>query len=260
MATSDERPEEAEAPAPAIARTKSGVKVEPGDLIALPRTMSEEWMAAEVNDEAYEEDKRRPPWLIPAIASAVAIIAIGAVFVLGGGEPETKPAPRVASAVAPAPPVVVAAPIDAATVAQAPIDALEVAAVPADAAVAAVAVDAPVVAAVPADAAVVAAVAADAAVPVIAPPKPKAPPPPPPPPKEERTIEQLVDAKEFAKANAACATNTRFSTPRLLACALAACQTDSSALAQRWVRALPRASADEMLATCKALGVALDPP
>jgi hypothetical protein len=79
-------------------------------------------------------------------------------------------------------------------------------------------------------------------------------------PKDERTIEQLVDAHEFGKANTACTTNTQFSTPRLVACALAACNTHSAALAARWIRAIPRASRDEMVSTCKGLGVDVPTP
>jgi hypothetical protein len=164
---------------------------------------------------------------------------------------------------------------------------MELAAV-ADAAVAVEPPDAPQVAVLPpdaappppADAAVVAVVTPDAAVAAVKPPtekpaekppvtnKPKEPkghkphkdPKASPAPKDERTIEQLVDAGEFAKANTACATNTQFSTPRLVACATAACNTGSVPLATRWIRAIPRASRDEMAAKCKSIGLEITIP
>jgi hypothetical protein len=293
------------------------------DLISLPRTMSEEWMAAEADDGAYEVEQRRPRWILAAAGGLAVIGAVAVLAMTRGGETaaprasaasrssSTEPAPGgavavvqldAASAVAPE----VVAPLDAAEVAMAPVvpsDAPQVAIVPVDAVVVPTVAVAP--APVGADVAVVpvtakpetTAKAAQAITPVattatkpdatkpaatpvvttvatrdatVAKPvrKPAAPattkpptePKAPPPPKDERTIEQLVDAREFSKANTACTTNTQFSAPRLVACALAACNTHSAALAARWIRAIPRASRDEMVSTCKGLGVDVATP
>jgi len=275
----------------AVARTKTPASSDAADTIALPRTMSEEWMAADVDDGAYEDDKHRPVWLIPAIAAAVVTIAIVGIFALRGSDSDGAAKPSVASTAPPQTEPAAAAPLppgpaplvaDAALAVVAPADAAELA--PLDAAMAASAppaapadaasapLDAAMVAAVvppdaavraaPPDAAVVAVHTAppDAApkpVEHVTPPKP---PKPPPPPKDERSIEQLVGAGEFAKANTACADNTKFSTPRLEACAIAACQTHSTALAQRWVRAIDRSAAASIIDRCKALGVELAAP
>ena len=245
------------------------------DLIKLPRTMSDEWMAADADDGAYEV-AQRPRWVIPAAVAGIA--ALGAVMVLAfGGNKDSAPPTRVVSngeRVGSASESNVAMHVDAA-VAVMPVDAAEVVAVAADAtAVAMVPIDAqvavtPIDAGLVADAAVrVAEVRVDAAVPAVVATKPTTKPDatkpkepkPPAPPADERTIEQLVDASEFAKANKACATNTMFSTPRLAACAIAACSTHSDALAARWIRAIPRASRDEIVAKCKSLGVEVATP
>ncbi len=228
------------------------------DLISLPRTMSEEWMSRDADDGAYEVSSGRPRWIVPAIVAGVAAVGVVAVLALGGDKGSSAPARVVANE-----PVVHA---DAeVAVAVVPVDAAEVVVTPDAAEVAMVPIDAPQVvpdAAVPADAAVVA-VAVDAAVPKPTPdtvatnpattdPDKK---PTPKPPKDERTIEQLIDAREFAKANTACASNTLFSTPRLVACAIAACTTKSAPLAARWIRAIPKASRDEIVDRCKSLGL-----
>ena len=268
----------ADAP-PTVSRTKS--RPQAADVISLPRTMSEEWMAADVDDGAYEEDNRRPVWLIPAIVGAVLTVAVITLFALHGDDSSDKPAPKPVVAVPSEPPAPVPAPApvaaDATVMAVAPADAPEpidapaVVAAPPDApAIATAPPDAP---AAPLDAARVAAVPVDAArvvhvdaavrvatVPVDAKPVAPKPPKPPPPAKDERTIEQLVGAGEFAKANTACADNTKFSTARLEACAIAACQTHSTALAQRWVRAIDRSAAGPIIDKCKALGVELAAP
>lgn len=216
------------------------------DLISLPRTMSEEWMATDANDGAYEVSSRRPRWIVQALIAGLAAVGVVVVFALGGHRASSPAAePRaVVQADAAVPVVVVAAvPADAAEVVRA--DAM-------------VPLDAPQVAVVPvvADAgAPVASVPLDAAVPAKAVPIKPTTPKPPPPPQDERTIEQLVDASEFAKANTACAANTMFSTPRLVACATAACNVHSAPLAARWIRAIPRTSRDEIVAKCKSLGV-----
>jgi hypothetical protein len=302
----------------------------PADLISLPRTMSEEWMAADADDGAYEVEPRRPRWIL-AVAGGLAVIGAVAVFAMtrggetvaprasaaarsGSGEPTGTPTGAVAAvpldaASAAAPVAVVApvvAPVDAAEVAMAPpvvpIDAPPVAAVPVDAmqvAVAPVAAtattqvattatkpattptatkpDAPV-ATKPVTTPVATTATKPATTPIATKPdapvatkpatkpdvpatkKPPKEPKAPSAPKDERTIEQLVDAHEFGKANTACTTNTQFSTPRLVACALAACNTHSAALAARWIRAIPRASRDEMVSTCKGLGVDVPTP
>jgi hypothetical protein len=248
-------------------------------------------MAADVDDGAYEDDKKRPPWLIPAIVGGVVTLGIVALFAMRGSDDDKPPPPKPVAAQqeeippppppappAPVAPVVAPAVTIDAQVAEVSIDAPVVAAVTIDAApvVAAVVVDAAPPPPPPVDAAVPH-VPADAAVKHVEPPKPPPvehvekpkpppvehvekpkPPKPPAPPKDERTIEQLVDAGEYGKANTACATNTQFSTPRLVACEMAACQTKSTALAARWIRALPGGMRDDLKAKCKALGVDLD--
>lgn len=242
------------------------------DLISLPRTMSDEWMAADADDGAYERKPGRPRWIIPAVVAGVA--ALGAVVMVAfSGNRDSAPRPTLAAqekpvgfAPDPGPPIAVVQADAAVAVAVAvvTVDAAEPVPVAMDAAaVAAVPIDAPLVAVAPPDAAVVVDAATrvvevpiDAAVPAaVVATKPTPKPKPPAPPADERTIEQLVDASEFAKANKACATNTIFSTPRLVACATAACTTHSDALAARWIRAIPRASRDDIVAKCKALGV-----
>jgi len=74
------------------------------------------------------------------------------------------------------------------------------------------------------------------------------------------TIEQMVDKGDFAKANTACATNTRFNPTRLEACALAACNVKDTGLANRWLRAIDRAERDGVIAKCKAVGLELTAP
>jgi hypothetical protein len=284
-ATAPVEPEAAAAPArgkratidPATLRETNN----PADLISLPRTMSEEWMARDADDGAYEEGPRRPRWIVPVAGGVAAIAVVAVVFAMGGSS--DSPAPRKAAgpgvevvaivsidAAAPAlvvppvvpidaPPVAVApavVPVDAAAVAVAPIDAgTAVVVAPVDAAVAVAAVEPvapkPVAPAPPKKPTVPKEPTAPKVPTAPKEPKPKV----PTPPKDERTIEQLVAAGELAKANTACTTNTQFSTPRLVACATAACNQHSLALATRWIRAIPRASRDEVIGMCKALGV-----
>jgi hypothetical protein len=254
------------------------------DKVAMPRTMSEEWMARDADDGAYEEEPRRPRWMIPAIIGGIAAIGLVVMLALGGNDDSaTRPSAvareeQVGSA--PASSALTAVVQVDASIPVVQVDATEVTPVSA-----VVPIDAPQLAVTPTDAALVvdAVMPVDASVPANAvetkpTSKPdttvttntkaaessKKPitkqPKPPAPPKDERTIEQLVDANEFAKANTACAANTLFSTPRLAACAIAACNTQSTALATRWIRALPRASRDEMIAKCKSLGVEVATP
>jgi hypothetical protein len=159
-----------------------------------------------------------------------------------------------------------------AAVAEVPVDATQVAEVPADAAqVAAVPVDAAQVAAVPVDAAsktdqTVKTDTTDKTV------------------KTEKTdktaktdktdktdktakaddkpasIADLFAAGDFVKANQACAKNTMFNSQILQTCATAACQVKDTALATRWLHALPRTDRETLAAKCKDLGVEIKLP
>jgi hypothetical protein len=231
--------------APSAGELAKQPATKPADHIALPRTMSEEWMAADVDDGAYEVEAKRPRWLIPTVAGGIVTIAIVALFALRDRDDGAPARPQRVAVVAdgrvPPTAVVVDAPVIVET------------APPPDAREPDVSIDA-AVAVAPPDAAV-RKPPSDAAIRA----QPAPPPPPPPPHADERTIEQLVDAGEFAKANTQCRTNTHFTTPRLVACAIAACQSHDAQLAARWARALPSASHDEIAAKCKALGVEVDP-
>jgi hypothetical protein len=279
------------------------------DMIALPRTMSEEWMAADADDGAYDEGPRRPRWIIPAIVGGIAAIGLVVALTVGGNDsndanrtvaarsidgsgqgssmaeqPPVAPTAPVVPAVAASDAAVALQPADAADVVVTAIDAAPVAVTPPDAAAVAVvvpdaAVPAPVAVAVAPTGSASATAKPVEAKPAVVEPKPPVevkpkpvevkpkpaeikpkPEKPAPPPKDERTIEQLVDAGEFAKANSACATNTQFSEPRLVACATAACQTHNQALATRWIRAIPKASREAMIQKCKAAGTDVQLP
>lgn len=230
------------------------------DAVSLPRTTSEEWMAKDADDGAYEMSSQRPRWIVPVIAAGIAAIGVAAVLSLGGNKDSQRVVAtngrlgvEVDSAVLAAVPMDAAEIIGAdATVTIVPIDAAQVAVVADAANVTVVGDAATVVASAPVDAAVATKPSkTDTALTTKAS-EPGAKPPIKP---TERTIEELVGASEFAKANTACAANTIFSTPRLVACATAACSTSSLSLATRWIRALPRASRDEMVEKCKSLGV-----
>ncbi len=289
---SPEKPADAEAreSRPTVDSSTLHESTDAADLVSLPRTTSEEWMAADADDGAYERETRRRRWMIPAVVATIGVIGI-VVMVAFNGNTDSAPRStvaaheeRVGSAADPGTPIalvqadaavvaVAVTPVDAEELVTAAMDATSPTVVPIDASVLAVEpIDAPVVALAPPDAALVvdagtrvATVPVDAAVPAAlvaskATTKPDTKPKVPAPPKDERTIEELVDASAFAKANTACATNTMFSTPRLVACAVAACNTHSDALAARWIRAIPRASRDDIVAKCKALGVEVATP
>ncbi|NVB81294.1 MAG: hypothetical protein HOV81_23055 [Kofleriaceae bacterium] len=76
---------------------------------------------------------------------------------------------------------------------------------------------------------------------------------------DEISIEDTYAAGDYAKTNAACTANAVFTAKKLELCALAACRTSNAPLAKRWVNAIAKASRDDIIAQCKALGLDLAP-
>jgi serine/threonine protein kinase len=229
----------------------------PGDDEPEPATASEP--AGDDDEDTYVPPKR-PPWLVPVVATIVGAgaIAIAAMLWLASSRHSHAQAQP---AVAEPRPAVIA---DAAQVAAVVIDAAP--ALPVDAAaVVAAPPDAAQVATAPPDAAEPVAVPPDAAEPLAAPPdagvrhRPH-PDAAPKPAGDTRSIEDLFAAGEFAKASAGCTQTTRFNASRLQLCALAACQVHDSTLAARWLRATANPTHDEIVAKCRDLGVDLAPP
>jgi serine/threonine-protein kinase len=209
--------------------------------------------AVEADDEEHAPPPGRPPWLVPAVLGAVALVGI-VLFVAtrGGGSKEEPPKPRPVpvAAVADAPIKVAAAP-DAAP----PPDAPEVAAAPPDAApppdaakVAVAPVDAPVeVAAVPVDAGH-RHHKEDAGTETVTPPKPH---------EDTRSIEELYTAGELSKVNKACPSTTHFNATILFDCGMAACTAKDAALAKRWANALSGQPRADVIAKCHDVGIDL---
>jgi serine/threonine protein kinase len=241
-------------------------------------------MAAADEDDEQPLAPRRPAWIIPAAATVAVGMLITVIVVARGGKKDktTRPNNQQVAVTADARIEQPMATPDAAIAAVVTPDAAEQATV--------VAVDAAVVAVAPPDAA--APPPPDAAVVAIKEPdrpknpdtakdpdrpknpdtnknpdRPKNPDTnknpdttktPDTPKEAEKTIEELVAAADFAKANKACKTNTIFNSGRLTACTIAACNVKDVALAKRWVRAISKAERPELIKTCATLGVQIE--
>jgi hypothetical protein len=217
----------------------------------------------------------RPGWMLPAALAAGALVVILILFKIKGGDDKpAKPTQQSQVAMAADARLVVPVVADAADLAVQTPDAQDFAAVPVDAqqAVVAPAIDAAVQ---------VAAISPDAAVdnpkdPIKPkdpdrpkdPIKPKDPvdkpkdpvDKPKDPPESAKSIEELVAAGDFVKANKACKTNTIFNSGRLTACMIAACNAKDTNLAKRWIRAIAKAARGDLIKTCNALGVNVQDP
>jgi serine/threonine-protein kinase len=239
-----------------------------------------------------EHHPRRRGWVIPALGAAVLVLGVVVIVKMAGRESSAKTygtarpsidAAQVAqvatlpnATIVPPVPAPEARPIDAAVAIAPPVDAAEVAAAPVvvpDAALAAPVVPPDAAPAAPPVVPVVP-VASDATLkhpkPVVTsdtpkPDKPKVDKPKvekPKPASEDKpaSIDELVAAGNWAKANVACAKNTQFNAQILEECATAACQTKDTALATRWLHAIPRSQRDPMIAKCKDLGLEIAIP
>ncbi len=224
-------------------------------------------VAREVDED--DTPAPRPGWMIPAALAAGALVVIVILFKVRGSS--DKPAPNASKtqahvALADARVTEPVQTPDAPQLAMQTPDAAEVAAVPVDAQEVAVAP--------PIDAAVqVASVTPDAAVdkpkdpikpkdPVDKPKDPKDPKAKDPKkePEGTKSIEELVAAGDFVKANKECKSNTIFNSVRLTACTLAACNAKDANLAKRWIRAIQKSARADLIKTCTDLGVVVEDP
>jgi hypothetical protein len=218
---------------------------------------------------------KRPAWLLPVGIGAAALLVI-VIFAMSGSDDKPKrQKPQEQQQVAVIADAAIVAPVvtvDAADVATMTPDAAQVAAVPVDAAVATAPVDAATqVASATPDAAVKPKEPVDKPKDPVDKPKdpvdkPKDPVDKPkdpvdkPPPVSSQTIEELVSAGEFGKANKACKTNTIFNSTRLTACTIAACNVKDQGLAKRWIRAIEKSARPDLIKTCGAMGVTIEDP